>query len=158
MFKTQIEGLDIHFVHIKPSKPAKEVKALILVHGWPSSFYDFYEMIPNLTSDPEISYEVIIPSLPGFAFSDAAQKPGLHAIHAARIVAKLMERLGHKHYLYHGEDWGSIIGKAIAVMYPDRLIGIHLTLPTAKFTMYSAFKVLFGTITPELCMITLNKT
>lgn len=148
MFKTQIEGLDIHFVHIKPSKPAKETKALMLVHGWPSSFYDFYDMIPNLTTDPEISYEVIIPSLPGFAFSEASHRPGLDAIHAARILGKLMERLNHKHYLYHGEDWGSIIGKAFAVLYPDRLIGIHLSLPTAKFTIYSGLKILFGFITP----------
>lgn len=150
MFKTQVEGIDIHYVHVKPIKSAKEVKTLILVHGWPSSFYDFQQMIPNLTQDPDLAYELVIPSLPGFAFSEAPSKPGLDAIHAARILAKLMERLGHKHYLYHGEDWGSIIGKAIAVMYPERLIGIHLSLPTAKFTMYSGFKVMFGSVFPGL--------
>lgn len=147
-FTTQIEGIDIHYFHVKPSKPSKEVKPLLLVHGWPGSNCDFLSMIPDLTNNADLAFELVIPSIPGFAWSESSHKPGLNIIHVARIFAKLMKRLKYEHFVYHGQDWGSHIGKAIGVMYPDRVIGVHVTLPTAKVTLYTLLKVALGSIVP----------
>ena len=102
-FKTQIEGLDIHYIHVKPSKPTKRVEPLILLHGWPGSVFEFYKAIPLLSEDPDLAFELVIPSLPGYGFSEASHKPGLNAIHAGRIFNKLMLRLGHQGYYIHGK-------------------------------------------------------
>jgi len=147
-FKTQIEGIDIHYIHVKPSKPAKDVKPILLVHGWGSSVYDYLKVIPLLTSNSSVAFEVIIPSLPGHGWSETAHKPGLNVIHIARIYAKLMTRLGHEYYIISGGDWGQPIGKASAVLFPNRIIGFHATMPTAKITLYSCVKVFFGMIFP----------
>jgi len=150
-FKTQVEGLDIHFIHVKPTKPAKEVKAILLIHGWGTSFYEFLQVIPHLIEPSEdgVAFEVVVPSLPGFAWSEASYKPGLDVIHLARVFSKLMTRLGYEHYLVHGGDWGSPIGKVSAILYPDRIIGFHTTLPTAKITLYTLAKVVFGYFIPS---------
>lgn len=148
-FVTQIEGLDVHFFHVKPSKAAKEVKPLLLVHGWPGSSADFLQLIPDLTQNEDLSFELVIPCIPGFGWSEQPHKQGLNIIHLARIFTKLMTKLGHEHFVYHGIDWGTHIGKAMGVMYPDRLIGVHVTLPTAKITLYTLLKVVLGYVLPS---------
>ena len=76
-FKTQIEGLDIHFVHVKPSKPAKIVLPLLVIHGWPGSIVEFYKSFPLLTEPINgVAFEVIAPSIPGFGYSEAPHKQG----------------------------------------------------------------------------------
>lgn len=122
-FKTQIEGLDIHFIHVKAKTPAKDIKPIILVHGWGSSVYDYLKVIPLLTSNSSVAFDVVIPSLPGHGWTQASERPGLNVIHIARIYSKLMTRLGYQFYIISGGDWGQPIGKASAVLYPERIIG-----------------------------------
>lgn len=77
MFVTQIEGLDIHFVHVKPSKQAKLVIPLMAVHGWPGSFYEYHKSLALLTEPINgVAFEVIVPSIPGYGFSEAPHKQG----------------------------------------------------------------------------------
>lgn len=78
-FLTQIEGLDIHFVHVKPSKPAKRVVPIMVIHGWPGSFLEYYKSIPLLAEPDEsgLAFEVIVPSIPGFGYSEAPHQKGL---------------------------------------------------------------------------------
>ncbi|XP_064450540.1 putative epoxide hydrolase isoform X5 [Mirounga angustirostris] len=126
-FKTKIEGLDIHFIHVKPHQPPSGCtpKPLLMVHGWPGSFYEFYKIIPLLT-DPrnhglseEHIFEVICPSIPGYGFSEASSKKGLNSVATARIFYKLMLRLGFQEFYVQGGDWGSLICTNMAQMVPS---------------------------------------
>nr|XP_060500896.1 epoxide hydrolase 1 [Panthera onca] len=135
-FKTRIEGLDIHFVHVKPPQlpPGRTPKPLLMVHGWPGSFYEFYKIIPLLT-DPanhglseEHVFEVICPSIPGYAFSEAASKKGLNSVATARIFYKLMLRLGFREFYIQGGDWGALICTYMAQMVPSHVKGLHLNM------------------------------
>lgn len=141
-FKTTIEGIQVHFIHVKPQKTSGN-KPILLVHSWPGSVIEFYKMIPLLVKD---GFEVIIPSLPGYGFSEAPQKPGFDVMHAGRILAKLMSRINHEKFYYHGGDWGSIVGKAISVMYPQRILGYHSTLPNVQFNFRFILKILVAEI------------
>ncbi|CAG2183709.1 unnamed protein product, partial [Oppiella nova] len=77
-YKTQINGIDVHFIHVKPSKPAKTVIPLMIIHGWPGSVWEFYKAIPLLIEPNNgIAFEVIAPSIPGFGFSEAPHQEGL---------------------------------------------------------------------------------
>ncbi|KAM3958731.1 juvenile hormone epoxide hydrolase-like [Aphomia sociella] len=130
-FKTNIQGLDIHFLWIKPQLPPsddKEVVPLLLLHGWPSSILDFYLAIPLLTAvskHRDFALELIIPSLPGYAYSDAAVRPGLGVAEAAVIFRNLMHRLGHKQFYIHGGDIGGLICTNMATLFPKDVLGYH---------------------------------
>ncbi|XP_004375950.1 epoxide hydrolase 1 [Trichechus manatus latirostris] len=135
-FKTKIEGLDIHFIHVKPPQlPAgRTPKPLLMVHGWPGSFYEFYKIIPLLT-DPkshglsdEHVFEVICPSIPGYAFSEASSKKGFNSVATARIFYKLMLRLNFEEFYIQGGDWGSLICTNMAQMVPSHVKGLHLNM------------------------------
>uniref|UniRef100_A0A673SUS2 Epoxide hydrolase n=1 Tax=Suricata suricatta TaxID=37032 RepID=A0A673SUS2_SURSU len=135
-FKTKIEGLDIHFIHVKPPQLPSGCtpKPLMMVHGWPGSFYEFYKIIPLLT-DPtnhglsnEHVFEVICPSIPGYSFSEAASKKGLNAEVTARIFYKLMLRLGFQEFYIQGGDWGALICTNMAQMVPSHVKGLHLNM------------------------------
>ncbi|KAM6218001.1 epoxide hydrolase 1 isoform 2-T2 [Rhynchocyon petersi] len=135
-FKTKIEGLDIHFIHVKPPHlPAgRTAKPLLMVHGWPGSFYEFYKIIPLLTdpkshglSDEHI-FEVICPSIPGYAYSEASSKKGLDTVATARIFYKLMLRLNFQEFYIQGGDWGSLICTNMAQMVPRHVKGLHLNM------------------------------
>ncbi|KAL9705832.1 hypothetical protein quinque_009350 [Culex quinquefasciatus] len=131
-FKTQIQGLDIHFIHVKPKVPAgTKVLPLMLLHGWPGSVREFYEIIPKLTSksnDKDFVFEVVVPSLPGYGWSQAASKQGLSPSRIAYIMNSLMTRLGHKKYLLQGGDWGSLIANYMATYFQDNVLGVHLNM------------------------------
>ena len=78
-YTTQIEGINIHFIHVKPSKPAKIVVPLLIIHGWPGSVWEYYKSIPLLTEPTnDIAFELIIPSIPGYGFSEAPHQEGMH--------------------------------------------------------------------------------
>ncbi|XP_036309341.1 epoxide hydrolase 1 [Pipistrellus kuhlii] len=135
-FKTRIEGLDIHFIHVKPPRlPAgRSAKPLLMVHGWPGCFFEFYNVIPLLT-DPkahglggEHVFEVVCPSIPGYGFSEAASKKGLNSVATARIFYKLMLRLGFREFYAQGGDWGSLICTNIAQLAPSHVKGLHLNM------------------------------
>ncbi|KAG8541565.1 hypothetical protein GDO81_028687 [Engystomops pustulosus] len=135
-YKTTIEGLDVHFVHVKPPHlpPGQKAVPLLLVHGWPGSFYEFYRIIPLLTEpgkhglDPKVTFEVICPSIPGYGFSEAPHKQGFDAVAAARIFYKLMLRLGFSQFYLQGGDWGSLITTTLSQMRPEAVKGLHLNL------------------------------
>ncbi|XP_056424653.1 epoxide hydrolase 1-like [Hyla sarda] len=135
-YKTRIEGLDVHFVHVKPPhlKPGQKAVPLLLVHGWPGSFYEFYRIIPLLTEpgnhglDPSITFEVICPSIPGYGFSEAPHKKGFNANAVARIFYKLMLRLGFSEFYLQGGDWGSLITTTLSQMKPESVKGLHLNM------------------------------
>jgi pimeloyl-ACP methyl ester carboxylesterase len=117
-FKTDVDGTGIHFIH-EQSKHANATP-LLLLHGWPDSFHRFHKVIPLLTD----LFHVVVPSLPGFGFSDRMAMSG-DAM--ADIMSKLMAKLGYETYTVAGGDLGSNVAMAMAVMYPNNLKGIHLT-------------------------------
>ncbi|KRY88997.1 Epoxide hydrolase 1 [Trichinella pseudospiralis] len=133
---TQIEGLNVHYIHAKPAEDSKydTVYPLLLVHGWPGSISEFLKIIPILI-DPmkhsigygkKYAFEVIAPSIPGFAWSDAPKRKGFGPAAAARVFLKLLDRLNKRRFYCQGGDWGSIIASIIAQVYPERVIGLHL--------------------------------
>ena len=141
-YRTEIEGIDLHFLHHDfPLKKGQIKIPILLIHGFGSSFWDFYKIVPILANPTrfgfdfgsdgkQIVFDVVVPSLPGFGFSDAPSKPGFGAIQAARTLGKLMERLGHEKYFVHGSSvLGSQIASNLALIRPLNVQGIHLTNP-----------------------------
>ncbi|XP_059054501.1 juvenile hormone epoxide hydrolase-like [Achroia grisella] len=132
-FKTNIQGLDIHFLHVKPKvKEGVKVYPLLLLHGWPSSVREFYEAIPLLTNIREgydFVFEVIVPSLPGFVYSQAPVRPGLSPTQISIVMRNLMKRLGFTKYYIQGGDFGHSIGSGIATLFPNEVLGYHTNLP-----------------------------
>lgn len=120
-YKTMISGIEIHFLHYKPElKEGQRELAIMMVHGWPGSFYEFYQVIPKLisASTDEYAFSIICPSIPGFGLSEEPHKPGFESFAAARVFSKLMDRLGYESYYLQGGDWGSGITSALAIMNP----------------------------------------
>nr|XP_039258683.1 epoxide hydrolase 1-like [Styela clava] len=157
-FKTRIEGLDIHFVHFKPKTMStlNQPRPLMLLHGWPGSFLEFYKMIPMLT-DPTSHggnetdlFEVIIPSIPGYGFSQASEIQGLGSLNCARIFHKLMLRLDHKKYYVQGGDWGSVIGSNMAMLYPSAVKGYHFNMINGGLNSLTVVKMLIASFAPNL--------
>ena len=128
-FKTAIDGLDVHFIHER--SPVDGAIPLLLTHGWPGSFVEFVDIIGPLTNpeayggNPADAFHVVIPSLPGYGFSDKPEERGYNPERMADVLASLMERLGYERYGAQGGDWGAIIGRVLAGNYADRLIGLH---------------------------------
>ncbi|XP_061705565.1 juvenile hormone epoxide hydrolase-like [Cydia pomonella] len=146
-FKTNIQGLDIHFIWVRPeTRPGVEVLPLLLLHGWPGSVREFYELIPLLTQKPihGFVFEVIVPSLPSFGFSDAPVRPGLGGPQTAIVLKNLMERLGHKQFYMQGGDWGAFIAADLATLYPEAVLGFHTNLPTVQHPCAMALTALSG--------------
>ncbi|XP_014668581.1 PREDICTED: epoxide hydrolase 1-like [Priapulus caudatus] len=156
-FLTKLDGIDVHFVHVKPKSSYKNVTPLLMVHGWPGSFYEFYKIIPLLT-DPlahggkkdDPVFEIICPSIPGYGFSEAPHKEGFAGMHAARMFNELMRRLGHRHYYVQGGDMGSLIVSEIAILYPERVKGVHVNMPITVPNACYFTKLLVGSIFPSL--------
>ncbi|XP_027863223.1 epoxide hydrolase 1 [Xiphophorus couchianus] len=143
-FKTKIEGLDVHFIHVRPLQSGDQrALPLMLVHGWPGSFYEFYKILPLLTQNHNgFAFEVVIPSIPGYGFSEAPHKKGFNSLAAARIFLTLMERLGFSQFYLQGGDWGSLITTNMAQMRPDCVKGLHLNMCMSN----RGFKVLLSII------------
>ncbi|XP_020316276.2 epoxide hydrolase 1 [Oncorhynchus kisutch] len=152
-FKTNIEGLDVHFIHVRPPhREGQRVLPLMLVHGWPGSVYEFYRILPLLTNSLDsLAFEVICPSIPGYGFSEAPHKQGFDTLAAARVFHKLMERLGFSDYYLQGGDWGSIITTNMAQMKPECVKGLHLNMLTNKMRGFGVlFSILIGRYLPWL--------
>ena len=131
-FRTVVDGLDIHFLHVRSPHPS--AVPLILSHGWPGTFLEFLNVIGPLT-DPtrhsgraEDAFHVVIPSLPGYGLSDKPGETGWSVERIARAWGTLMQRLGYEQYFAQGGDWGSAITRAMAVQQVSGLIGIHLNM------------------------------
>jgi pimeloyl-ACP methyl ester carboxylesterase len=134
-FRTPIEGLGIHFVHLRSPHP--DALPLLLTHGWPGSVVEFLKVIGPLT-DPTAhggeagdAFHVVCPSLPGYGFSDRPAEPGWNVERIAGAWAQLMARLGYRRYGAQGGDWGTSVSTIMAQQHPERIVGIHLTPPLA---------------------------
>jgi len=134
-YQTEIEGLKIHFFRSAATTkdPAVKVFPLLMLHGWPGSFVEFLK-VASMLSQPKngIAFDVIVPSLPGYGYSDAAQKQGMNGLVTARIFRKLMERLGYEKYYVQGGDWGAFVTTAMGALYPEKLRGIHVNMGVAN--------------------------
>ena len=131
-FTTTIDGLTIHFVH-RRSKHANALP-LLITHGWPGSFVEFTKIIGPLT-DPEAhggtaadAFHVVMPSIPGFAFSQAPRESGFDPARIAALEATLMARLGYTRYGVQGGDWGSIISREVALADAPHVVGLHINM------------------------------
>lgn len=133
-FLTNISGIEVHFMHIKPDRilPTQRVVPVLLVHGWPGSLVEFLQYIPLLVAgDSEVAVEVIAPHIPGYGFSSAPAFAGFSALETAKMFKELMQRLGHYKFYTQGGDWGSVITTALATLYPASVLGMHLNMPVA---------------------------
>jgi len=131
-FTTEIDGLDLHFVHVR--SPHDGALPLILSHGWPGSIVEFHKVIEPLTDptrfggDAADAFHVVAPSLPGFGFSGKPPATGWGVDKIAEVFAALMARLGYDRYVAQGGDWGSAITTALGALDAGRCAAIHLTL------------------------------
>jgi pimeloyl-ACP methyl ester carboxylesterase len=133
MFITEIDDLDIHFIHVRSRH--ENAMPMILTHGWPGSILEFLKVIEPLT-DPtahggkaEDAFHLVIPSIPGFGFSAKPTKPGWGSDHIGRAWSALMLRLGYDRFVSQGGDCGSVISQRMALQHVPGLLGIHLNMP-----------------------------
>jgi epoxide hydrolase len=132
-YRTAIDGLLVHFIHVRSPEP--DAVPLIMTHGWPGSFFEFERVMERL-ADPAAfgepsrpAFHVVVPSLPGYGFSDAPTEPGWNIHRIAASWAELMGRLGYARFVALGSDWGTSISTSLALNHDQRLIGIHLIPP-----------------------------
>jgi microsomal epoxide hydrolase len=132
-FQATIDGFRLHFLHLKGRGPRP--LPLLLSHGWPGSFFEFYKVVEPL-ADParhggatEDAFDVVVPSLPGYGFSERPHTRGMHAARIADLFARLMrDELGYQRFGAQGGDWGSAITARLGAAYPAQVVGIHLNM------------------------------
>ena len=129
-FTTEIDGQNIHFLHVRSPEP--DAFPLMLIHGWPGSIVEFMEVIGPLTDprahggDPADAFDVVIPSLPGHGFSAPLSAPGWTHGRMAKALTELMGRLGYERYGIQGGDAGAVIAPEMGRLDPDHVIGVHV--------------------------------
>ena len=129
-FITEIDGQPIHFLHVRSPEP--EATPLMLTHGWPNTFLEYLDLVAPLTDprghggEPADAFHVVVPSMPGFAFSGPTREPGWDAQRTARAWAELMRRLGYDRYGAHGNDAGAIVAPLQGRVDPEHVIGVHV--------------------------------
>lgn len=140
-FEASLQGLNIHFVRITdPAIDAAEKTGLLLLHGWPGSFLEYLDLARLLNgSATTFHYDIIIPSLPGFGYSDAAHRPGLNTPQISLMMNALMQRLGHREYVVCGGDWGAFIGATLAKLFPKQIRGYLTTMMEPSVSPKSTF-------------------
>ena len=132
-FVTTIDGLDIHFIHVRSRHP--HALPLIMTHGWPGSVFELLKVIGPLTDPPasggraEDAFDLVLPSMPGYGFSERPQGTGWGPERIARAWDVLMKRLGYTRYVSQGGDWGSVVADVMARQAPAGLLGIHVNMP-----------------------------
>lgn len=145
-FTTEIDGQNVHFIHVKSAE--KNATPLLLIHGWPGSIVEFLDVIGPLTNPvahggkAEDAFDVVVPSLPGFGFSGPTREAGWNNIRIGKAFIELMSRLGYQRFGVQGGDAGAIIGPEIGRLAAERIVGIHLNAATMGF-------IPFGPVSPE---------
>src|SRR5215212_3675875 len=131
-FITEIDGLDIHFVHVRSKH--EDALPLIVLHGWPGSVIEQLKVVEPLTNptahgaSEADAFHLVIPSLPGYGFSGKPTAPGWNPVSIARAWATLMQRLGYTRYVAQGGDWGNAVSEVMALQQPQGLLGIHTNM------------------------------
>ncbi|MEU6038793.1 epoxide hydrolase family protein [Actinomadura sp. NPDC047616] len=135
-YRAHIDGLRIAFWHVRSPEPT--ALPLLLTHGWPGSVFEFEDVLGPL-SDPvahggsaDDAFHVVVPALPGFGFSDRPREQGWNPGRTARAWAELMSALGYERFAAHGGDWGAYVSTELARLVPERIAGLHLTMPLAS--------------------------
>jgi pimeloyl-ACP methyl ester carboxylesterase len=132
-FITEIDGVDIHFIHVRSEH--EDALPLIVTHGWPGSTIEQLKIIDPLTdptahgADSADAFHLVIPSLPGHGFSGKPRETGWDPIRIAKAWVVLMERLGYSQYVAQGGDWGNAVTEQLALLKPSGLLGIHTNMP-----------------------------
>jgi pimeloyl-ACP methyl ester carboxylesterase len=131
-FITEIDGLDIHFIHVRSKH--ENALPMIVTHGWPGSIIEQMKIIDPLTNPTAYgasasdAFHLVIPSLPGYGFSGKPTAPGWTPVSIARAWATLMQRLGYTRYVAQGGDWGNAVSEVMALQQPPGLLGIHTNM------------------------------
>jgi pimeloyl-ACP methyl ester carboxylesterase len=131
-FITEIDGLDIHFIHVRSKH--ENALPMIVTHGWPGSIIEQMKIIDPLTNptahggSASDAFDLVIPSLPGYGFSGKPTAPGWTPVTIARAWATLMQRLGYTRYVAQGGDWGNAVSEVMALQHPAGLLGIHTNM------------------------------
>jgi pimeloyl-ACP methyl ester carboxylesterase len=134
-FVTNIDGLDIHFIHARSKH--EDALPMIVTHGWPGSVIEQLKIIEPLTNptahggSAADAFHLVIPSLPGYGFSGKPTAPGWNPVSIARAWATLMQRLGYTQFVAQGGDWGNAISEVMALQKPTGLLGIHTNMAAA---------------------------
>jgi pimeloyl-ACP methyl ester carboxylesterase len=134
-FITEIDGLDIHFIHVRSEH--EDALPLIVCHGWPGSIIEQLKIIDPLTNptahgaSAEDAFHLVIPSMPGYGYSGKPTTTGWDTVRIARAYIELMKRLGYTRYVAQGGDWGALVVDMMGVQAPPELIGIHTNFPGA---------------------------
>ncbi|MFL6762065.1 MAG: epoxide hydrolase family protein, partial [Sphingomicrobium sp.] len=132
-FVTNIDGLDIHFIHVRSKE--KNALPVVISHGWPGSILEQLKIIEPLTNPvahgakAEEAFDVVIPSMPGYGFSGKPTAPGWGVEHMAKAWDVLMKRLGYRHYVAQGGDWGAFVVDTMGIQTPPGLLAIHTNMP-----------------------------
>lgn len=135
-YLAEIEGIKIHFLHVKGI--GRRSVPLMITHGWPGSFLEMEKLILPLTTNPELSFDLIIPSIPGFGFSQKIHDPGCNLWLIGDLWSKLITELGYKKVLVQGGDFGAGISTALALKHPELVLGLHLNyIPGSYFPFLS---------------------
>lgn len=133
-FFAEINGYKVHFIHVKGK--GKRSIPLIITHGWPGSFLEMYQMIPLLTDNNDLSFDLVIPSVIGFGFSDKATRPGCDSSFVAELWHQLMLQLGYSRYGAQGGDIGAGVSTWLALKHPESLLGLHLNYIPSSYQPY----------------------
>jgi epoxide hydrolase len=134
-FVTEIDGADVHFLHVRSAEPG--ALPLILTHGWPGTVAEFLDVIEPLTDPvahggrPEDAFHLVIPSIPGYAFSGPTGRAGWDTDRVANAWKELMSRLGYDRYAVQGGDWGTPISLRLGLADPEHVVGVHLNMCVA---------------------------